>query len=61
MSGAPALSVVVGLISGERADLEHCLRALHEQTLELELEVLVPYDPPCAEVAGRSNPAVRRS
>jgi GT2 family glycosyltransferase len=51
VSAEPALSVVVGLISGKRADLERCLRALHDQTLDLEMEVLVPYDPPCAEVA----------
>jgi GT2 family glycosyltransferase len=47
----PALSVVVGLISGRREDLERCLRALHDQTLTLDMEVLVPYDPPCADVA----------
>ncbi len=44
------LSVVVGLISGKRADLERCLEALHAQTLQLELEILVPYDDPCREV-----------
>ena len=51
MSGAPRVSVVVGLISGKKADLQKCLRALHTQTLKLEMEVIVPYDDPCADVA----------
>ena len=61
MSAEPVLSVVVGLISGKRGDLERCLRALHDQTLALEMEVLVPYDPPCAEVASLAGafPRVR--
>jgi GT2 family glycosyltransferase len=46
------LSVVVGLISGAKSDLERCLRALHSQhpTPSLELEILVPYDDPCRDV-----------
>jgi len=61
VSEAPVLSVVVGLISGERDDLERCLRALHDQTLAVEMEVLVPYDPPCARVTELAGefPAVR--
>jgi GT2 family glycosyltransferase len=55
------MSVVVGLISGERDDLERCLAALHDQTLRLPLEVIVPYDAPCADVAALAGrfPAVR--
>lgn len=55
------LSVVVGLISGKRADLERCLAALHQQTLKLELEILVPYDDPCRDVATLAErfPAVK--
>lgn len=44
------LSVVVALISGRTDDLRTCLRALHTQTLTLPLEVIVPYDEPCAGV-----------
>jgi hypothetical protein len=56
-----SVSVVVGLISGEKDDLRRCLRALHTQTLSIPLEILVPYDDPCAEVAelAREFPAVR--
>ncbi len=49
--GVPRLSVVVALISGRRADLERCLEALHAQREPPELEVLVPYDDACADVA----------
>ena len=61
MSAPKKLSVVVGLISGKRSDLQRCLRALHTQTLAQPLEVLVPYDSPCAEVATLSGefPAVK--
>jgi hypothetical protein len=45
------MSVVVALISGKKSDLQRCLRALHAQTLALPLEIVVPYDDPCAEVA----------
>lgn len=51
MNETHKLSVVVGLISGKRADLEHCLRALHTQTLATPLEIVVPYDDACSEVA----------
>ena len=51
MSEAPVLSVVVGLISGVKDDLNRCLKALHDQTITVDMEVIVPYDPPCAEVA----------
>lgn len=56
MSAPARMSVVVALISGRKDDLERCLAALHDQTLALPLEILVPYDEPCAEVtelAGR--------
>ncbi len=45
------LSVVVGLISGKKSDLQRCLRALHTQSSKLSLEIIVPYDEPCADVA----------
>lgn len=51
MSAQPKLSVVVGLISGKKDDLRRCLRALHTQTLALPMEIVVPYDDPCADVA----------
>jgi GT2 family glycosyltransferase len=61
MNGAPKLSVVVGLISGKKGDLQRCLRALHTQTSKLALEIIVPFDDPCAEVAtlGAEFPDVR--
>ena len=61
MTGEPVLSVVVGLISGKREDLASCLAALHDQTIAVDMEVVVPYDPPCAEVAGLGEqyPGVR--
>lgn len=61
MHAPQKLSVVVGLISGKKSDLERCLRALHTQSLALELEILVPYDDPCAEVTSLAAqfPAVR--
>jgi Glycosyl transferase family 2 len=56
----PALSVVVALISGRRADLERCLDSLCAQARRnaetFPTEILVPYDDPVAEVtelAGR--------
>lgn len=52
MTDAPEFSVVVGLISGRRADLERCLEALHAQTIRERLEIVVPYDDPCADVVG---------
>jgi GT2 family glycosyltransferase len=54
------LSVVVGLISGKKADLRRCLSALAAQT-EPPLEILVPYDEPCADVSTLCTefPAVR--
>ena len=51
MSEAPALSVVVGLISGHKRDLARCLAALRGQREPLPVEVIVPYDDPCADVA----------
>jgi GT2 family glycosyltransferase len=50
VSAAGAMSVVVGLISGKKDDLQRCLRALHKQTLRIPMDVIVPYDDPCAEV-----------
>ena len=44
----PDLSVVVALISGKTGDLERCLAALRAQQGAPALEVLVPYDAPCA-------------
>ena len=57
----PALSVVVALISGAKADLDRCLAALAPQAEDVELELLVPYDPPVAEVAELASkyPAAR--
>lgn len=50
MTAAPTLSVVVALISGRIDGLRRCLTALHAQTMRMPMEVLVPYDPPCAGV-----------
>jgi hypothetical protein len=47
---APELSIVVALISGEVDDLRRCLSALHAQDDPPALEILVPYDDPCAGV-----------
>lgn len=60
MNGSSKLSIVVGLISGKRADLQRCLRALDAQTWR-PAEVIVPYDDPCADVAtlAAEFPAVR--
>jgi len=46
----PQLTVVVGLISGRVEDLAACLEALRRQEDPPSLEILVPYDDPCAEV-----------
>lgn len=51
MSDAPRLSVVPALISGKKDDLRRCLRALHDQSVRVPVEIVVPYDAPCAEVA----------
>lgn len=61
MSERQTMSVVVGLISGKKSDLERCLRALHTQTIAIPLEIIVPYDDPCADVAVLQHdfPAVR--
>ncbi len=61
MSDEPELSVVVGLISGRREDLAHCLDALAAQEDPPAFEVIVPYDPPCADVAtlASEHPDVR--
>lgn len=54
MSVTPGVSIVVGLISGNPADLRRCLQALHAQTdvqsVEGTLDIVVPYDDPCAAV-----------
>ncbi len=42
----PRLSVVVGLISGRKDDLERCLAALAGQATD-DIEILVPWDEPC--------------
>ena len=47
---APEFSVVVGLISGRTADLAECLKALRGQANPPAMEILVPYDDPCADV-----------
>jgi glycosyl transferase family 2 len=47
----PAVTVVVALISGKTADLERCLTALDTQEDAPPLEILVPYDEACREVA----------
>jgi hypothetical protein len=47
----PKLSVVVGLISGRKSDVQRCLRALAAQRTGALIEVVVPYDDPCADVA----------
>ena len=52
----PTLSVVVGLISGKKDDLERCLTALANQESPPDHEVIVPYDTPCADVATLSEP-----
>jgi hypothetical protein len=44
------LSVVVALISGKTSDLRRCLQALGLQAGTGPTEILVPYDPPCADV-----------
>ncbi|MCC7013388.1 MAG: glycosyltransferase [Planctomycetes bacterium] len=61
MSAPKGMSVVVGLISGKRDDLRRCLKALHTQSLALPLEILVPFDDPCADVASLQTefPAVK--
>jgi GT2 family glycosyltransferase len=61
MTAGPTLSVVVALISGRADDLRRCLTALHAQTMKMPLEVIVPYDPPCADVVRLQAefPAVR--
>lgn len=46
----PELSVVVALIAGKKAALARCLQSLHEQEDAPSVEILVPYDEPCAEV-----------
>jgi GT2 family glycosyltransferase len=48
---AAKLSIVVCLTSGAPDDLRRCLRSLGAQAPAGELEVLVPYDDPVAEVA----------
>jgi hypothetical protein len=47
---SPVLSIVVALISGRTEDLRRCLAALHAQTMTMPMEVIVPYDAPCADV-----------
>ena len=47
---APVFSVVVGLISGRTEDLAECLQALRGQADAPSMEILVPYDDPCADV-----------
>jgi hypothetical protein len=47
----PELSVVVGLISGKTDDLLRCLAALAGQKSPPPFEVIVPWDPPCRDVA----------
>lgn len=61
VTGTPELSVVVGLISGRRSDLERCLSALHAQDTPFEVEILVPFDRPVSNVAELSSafPSVR--
>lgn len=61
MTDAPELSVVVGLISGKADDLGRCLEALANQEDPPPFEVVVPYDPPCADVAkhAEAHPNVR--
>lgn len=51
---APSLSVVVALISGKRNDLQRCLRALSGQTGPVTLDIIVPFDDPCADVTDLS-------
>jgi hypothetical protein len=61
VSRSARLSVIVGLISGKRSDLDRCLRSLTAQTTQVPLEILVPYDEPCADVATLADafPSVR--
>jgi hypothetical protein len=51
VSDPPLVSIVVGLISGRPADLDRCLAALRGQRNVPPLEILVPFDEPCREVA----------
>jgi hypothetical protein len=51
----PKLSVVVTLVSGKPDDLANCLRSLRDQEDAPSLEILVPYDDPCSDVARLSN------
>jgi len=55
------LSVVVALVSGRRDDLELCLESLERQAGAPPFEIVVPYDPPCAEVVAlaEKHPRVR--
>lgn len=55
------LTVVVALIDGRVEALARCLEALHRQTGAPSMEIIVPYDDPCAAVVelGRSYPDVR--
>lgn len=57
----PELSVVVALISGKAEDLGRCLAALATQRDPPSFEVIVPYDPPCADVTrlAEQHPQVR--
>lgn len=59
--GAPELSVVVALISGRRDRLARCLDALARQADPPRVEVIVPWDPPCADAAALAerHPGVR--
>ncbi len=47
----PMLSVVVALISGRTDDLAATLQSLRDQDEPPSLEILVPYDDPCRDVA----------
>ena len=51
MKEGPAMSVVVGLISGKKSDVARCLGALRGQPGSASAEVIVPYDDPCRDVA----------
>jgi hypothetical protein len=44
------LSVVIGLVSGAATHLRTCLTSLEAQRIQ-GMEIIVPYDPPCADVA----------
>ena len=50
MTGTIDLSIVIALISGKTDDLERCLESLASQTFDGNFEIIVPYDPPCANV-----------